>query len=98
MKQFNSENANTLKAIKRYKNLKAQKDAIDAELDKLKAEIVAAMGGDTKATAKIGGVVLTVSNTMITSTRLDTKKVKELYPAIVAECSTTSTSPRFSIK
>lgn len=91
-------NPDVIKAVKKFKNLKAQEDAIKAELETLKAEIVTAMGGDTQAACKVNGVSFSITYKEITSTRLDSKAVKEKYPAIYAECSTTSTAPRFTLK
>lgn len=85
-------------AIRKYKNLKAQIARLESELDDAKAVIVNAMGNNDTAVCKVGGVVLTVTNKVITSTRIDTKKVKDLYPQVAAECSTTSAAPRFTIK
>lgn len=93
-----TKNLDVSKAIKRYKNLKAQEDGIKKELDTLKAEIVTAMGTEESATCKVGGVVLTVTNKAITSTRVDTKALKAKYPDIAVECSSTTTAPRFTVK
>lgn len=92
------EHAEVIKAIKAYKNLKAKMAEMEKEADALKAVIITAMGANDTATCKAGGVSLTVTNKQVTTTRIDTKKVKEFYPAVAAECSTTSTSPRFTVK
>lgn len=87
-----------MNAIRRYKNVKVQIDNLEKELDELKAVIINGMDGKESLSVKVGGVSLTVTYKPITSTRVDTKKLKELYPQIAAECSTTTTSPRFTIK
>ncbi len=88
----------TLDAIRKYKNIKARIAELESELDVYKVVIIDGMGGEDTATAKIGGVSLTVTNKAVTTTRLDTKALKAKYPAIAAECAVTSTAPRFTIK
>lgn len=87
-----------LNAIKDYKNIKAKIAKLEAELEEAKAVILAGMGDADTAEAKVNGVAITVTNKTVTSTRIDTKKLKAKYPKIAAECSTTSASPRFIVK
>lgn len=96
---FNKElHKDAVEAIRKYKNIKAKIAELEAELDGHKSTILAAMGDNDTAICKVGGVTLTVTNKTIASTRLDTKKVKELHPKIWTECSSTTTAPRFTIK
>lgn len=90
--------ADAINAVRKYKNIKAKIAELEKELDEHKAVILMAMADNETATARVGGVTLTVTNKPVTSTRLDTKAVKERYPSIWAECSTTSTASRFTIK
>lgn len=90
--------ADALNAIRKYKNIKAKIAELEGELDTHKAIILDAMGTNDTAVCKVGGVTLTVTNKSITSTRVDTKALKAKYPEIAKECSSTSTSPRFTIK
>ena len=87
-----------IKSVKAYKNIKAKIAALEAELDAHKAVILAAMGDNDTANCNVGGVTLTVTNKVITSTRLDSKAVKAKYPQVAAECSTTTSSARFIVK
>lgn len=99
MKEFNKNNDKAvIEAIRKYKNIKVKIAEMEAELDTYKAVILDAMGEDVAATCKVGNVILTVTNKAVTSTRVDTKALKNKYPAIAAECSTTSTAPRFVVK
>lgn len=87
-----------IKSVKAYKNIKAKIALLEAELDGHKATILAAMGDNDTATCAVGGITLTVTNKAVTATRLDSKAVKAKYPQVAEECSTTSTSPRFTVK
>lgn len=87
-----------LAALKQYKNLKDQIETLEAEAEKARAIIIAAMELDTVAHAKVNGIALKVTWKNISSTRLDTKAIKSKYPAIAAECSTTTAAPRLTIK
>lgn len=91
-------NKTTIQAIRNYKNLKAKIAELESQLDANKAVILEAMGDADTATASVAGMTVTITNKAVTSTRLDSKKVKALYPQIVAECSTTTTAPRFIVK
>ena len=91
-------NKEVLNAIRRYKNAKARIAELETELDSAKAIILNAMGDNDTATAKVGGMTVTVSNKDVTATRLDTKAVKAKYPQIAKECSVISTSKRFIVK
>lgn len=90
--------ADAISSIRKYKNIRAKIAELEVELDTHKAVILSAMADNDTAVCKVGGVVLTVTNKVITSTRVDTKTLKALHPEIAKECSTTSTAPRFTIK
>ena len=90
--------ADAIAAVRKYKNIKARIAELEKELDEHKDTVLAAMGANDTAVCKVGGVILTVTNKPVTSTRVDTKGLKAKYPDIAKECSTTSTSPRFVIK
>lgn len=90
--------ADAISAVRKYKNIKAKIAELEAELDTHKAVILDAMADNDTAVCKVGGVTLTVTNKAVTSTRVDTKALKAKYPKVAAECSSTSTAPRFTIK
>ena len=82
-----------MKSFCEYQNMKKQ---IEKCLDDIKSDIV-------KELAEIGaceyvGLEHTVRNIVVESTRIDTKKVKSMYPDVAAECMTTSKTTRFTVK
>ncbi len=87
-----------INAIRKYKNIKAKIAELETELETHKAVILETMANNDTAVCKVGGVTLTVTNKAVTSTRVDTKAIKAKYPQIAAECSTTTTAPRFVVK
>lgn len=89
---------NVISSVRKYKNIKAQIVALEKELDDCKTTILTAMGDSDTATCKVGGMIVTVTNKAVTSTRIDTKKLKVAYPKVAAECSITTTAARFIVK
>lgn len=82
-----------LKSYSEYKNMETQ---IKKYLDDIKSDIVKEL--ECMGVCEYIGTEHTVRNVVIESTRVDTKKVKSMYPDVAAECMTTSKTTRFTVK
>lgn len=73
--------------------------ALEAEQNRLRDLIIADMGGAESKDYKIGRTTFTATYKAVTSTRVDSKKVKAKFPGTwEGDFGTTTTSPRFTIK
>lgn len=82
-----------LKSYTEYKNMETQ---IKKYLDDIKSDIVSEL--KKMGVCEYIGTEHTVRNVVVESTRIDTKKVKSMYPDVAAECMTTNKTTRFTVK
>ena len=92
----------------RYLNLQEQKQqmetrvkTLDAEMQRLKGQMVAKLNGSCMAIGEYGGTQYTISYNPVSRTGItkdNLQKLKLLYPDIYDEYVTVSESRRFSIK
>lgn len=82
-----------LNRLKKIADAERRKAEADAEIKALRAEIV----GDADAVSMETPAFI-VRYTPTTSNRVDTARLKKLYPDVYAECVAPSTSYRFSYK
>lgn len=87
---------NLLATLTQYKALKAQIEALEAQLKEKRVEITEYMTekGTTKLTC--GQYVATI--TECTKTSLDEKRIRDLYPEIAKETEKVTTYERFTVK
>lgn len=86
------------KLVKDYKAAKVAEEKAKAEAEKAKAAIIAAMGGETTLTVNVSGVPLKVSNTTISTSRVDVKALREKFPQAAEACTVTTVSNRFTVR
>ena len=77
-----------------YKTLKAKETALKAELEKLKSEMIEIMAGAEKVTC--GQYV--IQNQVITSSVIDTKRLKAEHPDIAKDYTEEKESTRFTVR
>lgn len=82
-----------LKSYSEYKNMETQ---IKKYLDDIKSDIVKEL--KDMGVCEYIGTEHTVRNITVESSRIDTKKVKSMFPDVAAECMTTSKTTRFTVK
>ena len=79
--------------IRTYRQYKRIADEAKAELDKLKTQIVAEMGGmDT-----VIGDDYKVTYRVVTSARIDAAKLRREYPEIAEECTKVTEANRLTV-
>ena len=82
-----------MKSYCEYQNMKRQ---IEKYMDDIKSDIVRELR--EMQVCEYVGVEHTAKNVIVESTRVDTKKVKSMFPDVAAECMTTSKTTRFTVK
>ena len=79
--------------IKEYRRYKRICDEAKAELDKLKFQIIAEMGGENT----VIGDDYKVMYRVVTSTRIDAAKLRREYPEIAEECTKVTEANRLTV-
>lgn len=87
-----------IQAIRNYNRVKAKIAELEKELDTHKAAIIDSMGGQEEVSVSVSGLSVVVTNKVVTTTRIDTKKARAAYPDIMQTCGTTTSGPRFTVK
>ena len=87
---------NLLATLTQYKAIKAQIEALEAQLKDKRAEITEYM--TEKGTTRITCGQYVASVTTCTKTGLDEKRIREEYPEVAAACTKTTTYDRFTVK
>lgn len=77
-----------------YKTLKAKENALKAEMDALKAEMITALDGREKVV--IGQY--TISNQIITSNVINTKRLQAERPDVAEEFTEEKETTRFTVR
>lgn len=87
---------NLLATLTQYKAMKAQIDALEAQLKEKREEITAYMA--EKGTSKLtcGQYIATITECRKTS--LDEKKIRELFPEVAEATEKVTTYERFTVK
>lgn len=88
----------TAGAVNAFHEINGYIKMLEEERDRLKAQILADMGGEESKIYPFGRTTWKVVNKAIPSTRVDVKAIRDKYPDIAEECSTTSMTYRFTIK
>lgn len=81
--------------------METQVKTLDAEMQRLKGQMVAKLGGSCMAMGEYGGTQYTISYNPVSRTGItkdNLQKMKLLHPEIYDEYVTVSESRRFSIK
>lgn len=79
--------------VKEYRRYKRIADEAKAELDKLKPQIIAEMGGENTVIGDDYKVVYHV----VTSARIDAAKLRREYPEIAEECTNVTEANRLTV-
>ena len=87
---------NLLATLTQYKALKAQIDALEAQLKEKRTEITDYMANKGTNKLTCGQYIATI--TEVTRTSLDEKIIREKYPEVASEAEKTTTYERFTVK
>lgn len=90
---MNSNIERLMKSFCEYQNMEKQ---IKQYMDDIKEDIIKEL--ENMKVCEYIGTEHSCKYITVSSNRIDTKKVKSLHPEIVQECTTVSTSKRFTVK